>query len=153
MRVLVTGMSATGKSTVVHELRRRGYTAYDADDDGYSEPAPDGGWRWRVEAIRDLLSRYDEALVFFAGCSDEQVGFGWDCKVLLTAPEQVIVDRVASRTTNPFGKDTAEMTKILDDLREVEPLLRRSANVVIDSTKPLNEIVDEMLDTVLEMHS
>jgi dephospho-CoA kinase len=31
-------MSATGKSTVVRELRRRGFAAYDADDDGCTEP-------------------------------------------------------------------------------------------------------------------
>jgi dephospho-CoA kinase len=38
MRVLLTGMSATGKSALVRELQRRGYTAYDADDHGFSEP-------------------------------------------------------------------------------------------------------------------
>jgi dephospho-CoA kinase len=32
MRVLLTRMSGTGKSTLVQELRRRGYSAYDADD-------------------------------------------------------------------------------------------------------------------------
>ena len=42
VRVLVTGMSGVGKSTLVRELRRRTFTAYDADDDGFSEPRGDG---------------------------------------------------------------------------------------------------------------
>jgi hypothetical protein len=38
VNVLITGMSGTGKSAVVGELRRGGYKAYDADDHGFSEP-------------------------------------------------------------------------------------------------------------------
>jgi len=36
-RVLVTGMSGTGKSSVVRELAARGFKAVDTDD-GWSEP-------------------------------------------------------------------------------------------------------------------
>jgi len=36
MRVLITGMSGAGKSALVHELRRRGVRAFDADEDGFS---------------------------------------------------------------------------------------------------------------------
>jgi predicted ATPase len=36
-RVLLTGMSGTGKSTVVRELAARGYKAVDADEGGLSE--------------------------------------------------------------------------------------------------------------------
>jgi hypothetical protein len=40
--VLVTGMSGTGKSTVLAELRRRGHLTVDTDDDGWVLPA--GTW-------------------------------------------------------------------------------------------------------------
>ena len=50
MRVLLTGMSGTGKSALVQELRRRGYGAYDADD-GFSEPRADGRWGWRTDLV------------------------------------------------------------------------------------------------------
>src|ERR1700722_16722343 len=49
MRVLVTGVSGTGKSSLIKELRRRGYSAFDADDDGFTAPLPDGTWAWRME--------------------------------------------------------------------------------------------------------
>ena len=41
VRVLLTGVSGTGKSSLVKELRRRGYVPYDADDDGFTHPLPD----------------------------------------------------------------------------------------------------------------
>ena len=33
MNVLITGSSGTGKSTVIKELKRRGYTAIDGDEE------------------------------------------------------------------------------------------------------------------------
>ncbi len=149
MRVLVTGMSGTGKSSLVRELRRRGFEAYDADDDGYAEPAAGGVWRWRSLEVSRLLAETDQdRLLFFAGCSEEQVQFSWDVVVLLTAPEAVVLERLATRTTNAFGKDEAERKRVLADLREVEPLLRRSADVVIETSAPLHRVADEMLAAV-----
>jgi shikimate kinase len=145
VRVLLTGMSGTGKSSVVRELRRRGFNAYDADDDGYTEPDADGVWRWRTREVAELLAGSDDDVLFFAGCSDEQAQFHWDLEVLLTAPEGVILARLASRTTNPFGKSEADRARVLADLRDFEPLLRRSADFVIETTEPLARVTDRVL--------
>jgi adenylate kinase family enzyme len=72
VRVLLTGMSGAGKSTLVCELRRRGYEAYDADDDGFSEPRADGRWGWRVDLVAELLTQNRSSPMFLAGCSEEQ---------------------------------------------------------------------------------
>ncbi len=145
MRVLLTGMSGTGKSSVVRELRRRGFVAYDADDDGYSEPDADGVWRWRTGKVSELLAGSGDKRLFFAGCADEQTRFRWDLKILLMAPERVIVERLASRSTNSYGRSVEERERVLADLRDVEPLLRRSADVVIETTQPLADVADSVL--------
>ena len=54
-RVLVTGMSGAGKSSVVRELVACGYKAVDTDD-GSSEPHPDGRQLWCEDAIATLLA-------------------------------------------------------------------------------------------------
>ena len=86
MRVLLTGMSGTGKSTLVRELRTRGCEALDADDDGFTEPSSSGAWSWRVDLVRARFDQQTEGVLYFAGCSEEQAQFAFDLTVLLTAP-------------------------------------------------------------------
>jgi shikimate kinase len=148
VRVLVTGMSGAGKSTLVSELRRRGYDAYDADDHGFSEPREDGHWGWRVEMVSDLLASRSDRLIFFAGCSEEQAAVSFDVRVLLSAPTSILVDRLRLRQNNSYGREARERAQILADLAEVEPLLRQSADLVLSSTVPPDQVADQILDYI-----
>jgi dephospho-CoA kinase len=144
-------MSGTGKSALVHELRRRGFTAYDADEDGFSEPRADGRWGWRVDRVADVLARAPDTLAFFAGCSEEQVGLPFDVRVLLTAPRPVLIERLRTRSGNSYGRDSAELSQILADLTEVEPLLRGSADLVLTTTAPPADVADVLLGQLAEL--
>jgi hypothetical protein len=138
-------MSGTGKSALVHELRRRGFTAYDADEDGFSEPRADGRWGWRVDRVADVLGQASDTLAFFAGCSEEQAELPFDVRVLLTAPRPVLIERLLTRSGNSYGRDSAELSQVLADLTEVEPLLRRSADLVLTTTAPPADVADVLL--------
>ena len=144
MRVLLTGMSGTGKSALVHELRHRGYPAYDADDDGFSEPRSDGRWGWRLDLVANLLGQQTERPLFFAGCSEEQIELPFDYRVLLTAPRSVLIDRLRTRTGNTYGRSSVELANVLADLAEVEPLLRRSSDLVLSTTAPVSQVADDL---------
>jgi len=58
-RVLVTGMSGAGKTTVLDELRRRGYETVDADYDGWE--LPDG--TWNELRMAQLLASHSHVVV------------------------------------------------------------------------------------------
>jgi broad-specificity NMP kinase len=149
--VLITGMSGTGKSTVLAELERRGHLVVDTDHGGWSEevPAADGSGNeqlWREDRIDALLREHgaDDGTIFVSGCVANQGRFSerFAAVVLLSVPEPVLLDRVASRTSNEFGKSDEERARILTDLREVEPLLRRGATAEIDTRRPVAEVAD-----------
>jgi dephospho-CoA kinase len=149
--VLVTGMSGTGKSAALAELARRGHRVVDTDYGGYSEevPSSDAGGReqlWREDRIDALLDGSEDGVLFVSGCVSNQGTFypRFDAVVLLTAPADVLLERVAGRATNAFGKRAAERERILSDLAKVEPLLRASATAEIDTRAPLGEVVDAL---------
>jgi shikimate kinase len=146
-RILLTGMSGTGKSSVIAELRARGYPAVDMDEPGWSEHAPDGDWIWREDRVRELLEQEQGDVLFLSGCATNQGQFyaQFDAIVLLSAPAAVLIERLTTRTNNSYGKRPEELAKVLGYLETVEPLLRRGATHEIDTRLPLAEVVAEVL--------
>jgi shikimate kinase len=147
--ILVTGMSGTGKSTVLAELARRGHRVVDTDHGGWSQevPAADGSGLeqlWREERIQALLAEPVTGALFVSGCVANQGKFRaqFAAVVLLSVPQDVLVGRVASRQTNDFGKTDTDLTRILADLHTVEPLLRAAATDEIDTRRPVSEVAD-----------
>jgi dephospho-CoA kinase len=147
--VLLTGMSGTGKSSVVRDLVARGYKAVDTDD-GWSETQPDGRQLWREDAIQTLLATEDAEVLFVAGCEQNQAKFHaqFDHIVLLSAPIDTLVVRLAARTNNSYGKTPEEFRRFREDVETVEPLLRRVATHEVQTTMPLNDVVTTILQLV-----
>ena len=150
-RILVTGMSGTGKSTVLAELARRGHRIVDTDEEGWSEQVslPDESGReqlWVEDRMEALLAEKMEGLLCVAGCTSNQSKFydRFDAVVLLTAPTHVLLERIATRSTNPFGKDPVERARILEDIVTAEPQLRRIAALEISTDAPLHGVVDKV---------
>jgi adenylate kinase family enzyme len=144
-RILVTGMSGTGKSSALAELGRRGYRVVDTDDPGWCEYR--GEWLWVEERITGLLDADAGRSLFVQGCVRNQSKFydRFDAVVLLSAPADVILDRIARRTTNDYGKAPLERAMILEDLAGVEPLLRAGCTHELDAGRPLDEVVADLI--------
>ena len=163
-RILLTGLSGTGKSTLIAALAARGYKAVDADGDAFSRwgeptseadvvgPPVEAGrdWVWREDRIQDLLSTEDTDVLFLAGCAENMGQFlpQFDQIVLLHAPVDVLVERLRTRTTNAYGKRPDEVGRVLGQMETVEPLLRRAAGRELDTSAPLEEIVARVLALV-----
>lgn len=153
-------MSGTGKSSVISELAGLGHRAIDLDDPVWSrwvdhEGDPTGAmagkdWVWREEAVSALLAEDDGEPLFASGCASNMGPFlaHFDHVVLLSAPAALLLERLASRRGNPYGKLPGEAAAVLENLRTVEPLLRRVADHEIDTRAPLAEVVEAVLRLV-----
>ncbi|MBX3002274.1 MAG: AAA family ATPase [Caldilineaceae bacterium] len=163
-RILLTGISGSGKSTVIGALAASGYKAVDADRDEFSEwvaisddsdtpgtpVEADRDWVWREDRIQNLLSTEDAEVLFLSGCAKNMGKFlpQFDHIVLLYAPASLIVERLATRTNNPYGKHPDEVARVLDLRETVEPLLRRVAGHEIDTSAALDDVVETVLRLV-----
>jgi dephospho-CoA kinase len=148
-RILLTGMSGTGKSSALLELSKLGFQVVDTDEPGWTEWSDsEGGYVWREDRIAELLAGEAGPSLYVSGTVSNQGRFysHFDEIVLLSAPAEVLLRRVVRRTTNSYGQCPEERELILRDLAEVEPLLRRTCTVEIDARQPLTRIVDHLAE-------
>ena len=146
-------MSGTGKSTVLGKLAGLGYKTIDTDYGDWHEWVCASGepdWVWREDRIRRLLSNEDAELLFVSGTVSNQGKFypQFDHIIMLSAPARVIIERLATRTNNPYGKHPDELIRILGHLETVEPMLRRTASLDVDTSVPVDQVVEIILDHV-----
>ena len=171
--VWITGNSGTGKSTVRAELARRGYASFDTDEDGITVwrdratgqevayPADahyrddwleHHGWmidRSRVEELA-LLSR--DRLVLLCGSveNENEVWDLFDWVVCLVLDEATLRERIATRTTNPFGQKPVELQAILSWNPLLEPSYQKGGAQIVNADQALSAVVDEILAAVDE---
>lgn len=154
-RVLITGMSGSGKSSVIEALSSLGFKAIDTDwnPDWEMRPVPGGpdadgpGWVWREDRISRLLATEDADVLFVSACVPNQARFyAWfDHIVLLTASPELTVERLRSRTNNPYGRSIEDADEVLRFKSTVEPMLRNGATAEIDTSAPIDEVVAKIL--------
>ncbi len=137
-RALVTGMSGTGKSTALVELGRRGFQVVDTDEPPWSE---------RSDSLSFLSSEHGPTLYMSETVSNQGRFYSWfDAVVLLSAPAEVLLRRIESRTTNGYGKTIEERRLVLSHLAEVEPAFRATCTHEIDATQTIGEVIAELVE-------
>lgn len=167
---LIEGVSGTGKTSVCHELRRRGYVALNGDRDLRQRIDPTTGEKtdafigerlaslpaeirhasnhWDVEKVRRLAANQDDEVTFFCGGSRnfEQFIDVFDKVFVLELDAATLNERLDNRADDDWGKrkDERELILRLHATKEDIP----GGGIVIDATQPLVSVVDEILSHV-----
>lgn len=142
MKILLTGISGTGKTTTLAELQKHGYVVVDLDATGMcrwknketgevTEYGSTGrnyewltkhGWYCDINILKKLLSciREDKD-VFVAGIAEniEEVVQEFDNVFILDTTDQVIKERLGRRLNNHFAKKDEEQEFIFKHSREL----------------------------------
>ncbi len=169
MKVFITASSGVGKTAVVNELSRRGYTSYDADDRSLNltrleiketgEPAewPEGyvDWHyysWNASEVRlqELLARDDT--VFMAGLlgNQEELYHHFDKLITLAIKPAEHERRLRARPQRDVGDDERNIQRRLEKYPMHMAKFIASGFVTIDNSRSVNQTVDQILQSIAD---
>jgi shikimate kinase len=139
-RVLLTGMSGAGKSTILEAVARRGHMTIDTDYDRWELP----GALWDEPRMSALLAQHTTIAV--SGTAQNQGRFDdrFEHVIYLRVPLEVLLERVRVRTNNPYGKTAEQQADITRYVAEVEPLIRRTATLELDGLLTISVLADRV---------
>ena len=163
---LIEGVSGTGKTSVCHELRRRGYHAINGDrelayqgDPKTGEPADKLAHKsvtdsitwghehhiWDVDKVKAAIADQRNAISFFCGGSRNFPRFIelFDGVFVLDVDLDTLRRRLAGRPADEFGGRPHERELIVR-LHATKADIPK-AGIAIDATAPLERVVDEIL--------
>ncbi|HSE45793.1 MAG TPA: AAA family ATPase [Gemmatimonadales bacterium] len=152
---LVEGVSGTGKTSVCRELNQRGYQAINGDRELAYQGDPETGQAtdtalhqhhiWDVGRVRALVADHQEPVTFFCGGSRNFSKFIdlFDEVFVLDIELESLHRRLDQRPQNEWGSKPSERELIVRLHRTHEDI--PGAGVVIDATRPLADVVGEIL--------
>lgn len=166
MNYLIDGVSGTGKTSVCHELRRRGYHALNGDRDLAYKGDPMTGnpvgspthknetdsvaWVhahqiWDVQKVKSLIGDHSQAMSFFCGGSRNFAQFAhlFDAVFVLDIDLITLKQRLSERPVDEFGGRPSERELILRLHATKEDIPQ--TGIVIDATAAIEIVVDEIL--------
>lgn len=155
---LIEGVSCAGKTTVCHELRRRGYHTIHGDNElAYfgdletGEPLADNasenrGWIWDVEKVSALVADHSHPASFFCGGSRNSDRFLdlFDAVFVLEIDLATLNRRLALRPKDEWGGTASEGEAFARLQQATKAFIPKNA-IIIDATEPLAHVVDEIL--------
>jgi dephospho-CoA kinase len=163
MKVFITASSGVGKSTVIDELKIRGYTAYDADDRKLNltrlevketgEPVdwPNGfvdwhyySWNANEERLQELLE--NDKTVFLCGFlgNQEKLYHYFDKLVALTIDQEEHKRRLLSRPKREVGDDDQNNQRRIEKYSEHMAKFIATGFTIIDNSGPIAQTVDQI---------
>jgi dephospho-CoA kinase len=164
---LITGNPGSGKSAMVAELTRRGFSAVDTDTlagwvDGSGQPAeqPEHAtaawleahhWVWTRTAFEQAIQTSHRRPVFFCGLAMNQRDMLdlFDRVFLLTLDDQTQLDRL--NTASNADRNAAQRAQITAGRPVFEEQNRKAGALVLDGRQPTSTLATAILSAVSDL--
>jgi hypothetical protein len=154
----ISAVSGTGKTTLMHELHRRGEEAHDTDTEcircskqtgepiTYEEAKRDGyDWIYPSETLQKLKTSSLAKNIFLLGSIDnfDEVKTAADEFIWMAIPLPVLINRLDTREKE-YGKSDSERQLIVDLYEKMISAIAPST-FTLDATRSVGEIADDLL--------
>lgn len=174
----ITGVAGSGKSTIIKELERNGYEAYDVDEAGpvtakwhnnkTGHPHPKSSIKaedrtpeflsehdWKVprQEVEELARRAESKTVFMGGAiaNEDEVRDLFRSVFALIVDAQTHKNRLMGRTSNDWGKNPHELElSSIEHNNIANRTFKEPAYLPIDATQSIEAVVKAILDSVNE---
>lgn len=165
MKIYITGISGTGKTSIAKELEAKGFFAISVDEipglchwrhKENKEPAGFDSeltkefieaheWVCDAERLKELMG--DKENVFVLGITSNQNEYlnFFDKILLLQCSPEVFIQRINSRENNDFGKDEGAQETILGWYKDFEKKMLEIGAVPVSVDRHLDEVVAEVI--------
>lgn len=170
-KVFITGVSGTGKTTLAEELKNRGIRVIDVDhipglcswvnNETGDEVAianianidnkfiDEHDYVCNIEKLESMMNESSNLVMVFGSVGDNSKLLPLFDKVfLLRCAPKVITERLKTRTTNNFGKDTAVQERMLDWRTVFDKLMLDAGAVPIDTEQPLEKVAEQVVEAI-----
>ncbi len=166
-KIYITGVSGTGKTTIAHELEKRGYLVVSIDEVSglcswtHQETGEKHGgkdtpltkefvdahdWIVDIEHLNKLLDK-DVEVAFVLGMAGNQNEFlpSFDKILLLECNPETFSARIDARTDNDFGKDPQIKAQILNRYKTYGEEMRSRGAIVVNTDRPIDAVVKDVI--------
>ncbi len=171
MKILITGIAGTGKSTIIKALTEKGIAAVDLHDipglffwqDKKTKekveytPVHSKEWFDTVDRICDLnklkeiLGQYEDVVVAGTTSGSNQKDF-WSLfnkVILLQSDPQTLVHRMQTRENKSgYGKTKAEQEDNIEWQKEYDQLLLSQGAIPVNTEGNLGDVVDRIIEVI-----
>lgn len=170
MRVLITGVAGTGKSTIVKALNERGIASIDLHDVPglffwqdketkqkveYS-PVQSREWFDRVDRfcdigrLKEILDQNNDTVMAGTASGNQAEYFLlFDKVILLQCNPQTLIHRMETRTNKSgYGKTRAEQEDNIEWQKEFEPTLLSQGAISVNTEGNIDDVVDRIIEIV-----
>lgn len=169
MLIFITGTSTAGKSTMVRELTKRGYEAHDLEHNGISAwfhkekgtrdaefgQVPDRSkewadaheWRVSIDRVKSIAKEAIHKPVFLCGrgANEKDIVTLCDKVIWLKTDENTIRHRVNLPRDHTNGTKPHELAEAIEDNVRQEKEYGQLGATMIDTRRPLDEVVADVL--------
>jgi dephospho-CoA kinase len=167
--IYITGPTAAGKTTLGEALRAKGFEVHDTDDEGMrhwcdkftKEPVDppiknaleDPHWHedhiftLSEEPVLKLYEKAKNKTIFLCGITQTDLDYKhlFSKIILLKIDEETQKHRIINRTNHNYGKPPHQFAAALKWRKPQIEKYQAAGAHEIDATKPLDQIVDEVL--------